>query len=291
MLDESRASAIHRVLSVARRLTAVQAAGLVAGMTVAVVMFYAVSAAGAASTAAREPGIAPGAVAQAPRLQLGDGMPAATATASPTASLTFAPPTATATLVPPPPTVPAPPPAAASPSAERPAPAAPPPTSTPAPAPPTSTPVPPPPPAPAPQGLDTSPMDAYAQALFDDTNRRRAGAGLPALRANGWLVGIARLRSQDMADHHYFAHVSPVTGDNAFTLMDRYGVPYGWAGENLAENNYPLADAVAVADAALWNSPPHRENILGPDYTDMGVALAVDASGMNYFTVIFTGPP
>ena len=134
-------------------------------------------------------------------------------------------------------------------------------------------------------------MDSYAQALFDDTNRRRAGAGLPPLRANGWLVGIARLRSQDMAQNHYFAHVSPVTGDNAFDLMDKHGVPYGWAGENLAENNYPLADAVAVADAALWNSPPHRENILGPNYTDMGIALAVDASGMNYFTIIFTGPP
>jgi uncharacterized protein YkwD len=140
-------------------------------------------------------------------------------------------------------------------------------------------------------GLDTSPMDAYAQALFDDTNRRRIGAGLPPLRANGWLVGIARLRSQDMAEHHYFAHVSPITGDNAFTLMDKHGVPYGWAGENLAENNYPLADAVAVADASLWNSPPHRENILGPNYTDVGIALVVDSTRMNYFTIIFTGPP
>ena len=108
---------------------------------------------------------------------------------------------------------------------------------------------------------------------------------------NGWLIGIARLRSQDMAEHHYFAHVSPVTGDNAFTLMDKHGVPYGWAGENLAENNYPLSDAVAVADTALWNSPPHRENILNANYTDMGVALVVDSSGMNYFTIIFTGPP
>ena len=134
-------------------------------------------------------------------------------------------------------------------------------------------------------------MDAYAQALFDDTNRRRIGAGLPPLRVNGWLIGIARLRSQDMAEHHYFAHVSPVTGDDAFTLMDKHGVPYGWAGENLAENNYPLSDAVAVADTALWNSPPHRENILNANYTDMGVALAVDSSGMNYFTIIFTGPP
>ena len=133
-------------------------------------------------------------------------------------------------------------------------------------------------------------MDAYSQALFDDTNRHRVASGLPPLRANGYLAGIARIRSQDMADHDYFAHVSPITGDNAFRLMDKHGVPYGWAGENLAKNNYPDSEAVSVADVALWNSPPHRENILNPHYTDIGIALVTDADGMKYFTIVFTGP-
>lgn len=133
-------------------------------------------------------------------------------------------------------------------------------------------------------------MDAYSQQLFNDTNARRAGAGLPPLRANGYLVGIARIRAQDMADHNYFAHVSPITGQDAFTLMDAHGVPYGWAGENLAKNNYADADFVAATDVALWNSAPHRENILNVNYTDMGIAVAVDASGMKYFAIIFTGP-
>src|SRR5512141_326897 len=98
MPGEPRASAVQRALSVARRLTAVQAAGLVGGMMVAVVMLYAVSAAGAASTGSREPGGAPSVAAQAPRLQLGDGVPPATATvtASPTASPPLTPPTAPA---------------------------------------------------------------------------------------------------------------------------------------------------------------------------------------------------
>jgi uncharacterized protein YkwD len=155
-------------------------------------------------------------------------------------------------------------------------------------------PAPPPPVPPAastPRGLNTAPMDAYAQQLFDDTNSRRASVGLPALRANGYLVGIARIRSQDMADNNYFAHVSPVTGDDAFSLMDAHGVPYGWAGENLDKNSYPEAQTVAAADQALWNSPLHRQNMLNPNYTDMGIALAVDAAGMKYFTIIFIGPP
>lgn len=160
--------------------------------------------------------------------------------------------------------------------------------------PPTAIPEPTPPaPTPAPSigaGLDTSPMDGYEQALFDATNVRRASQGLAPLRANGYLVGVARIRSQDMATNNYFAHTSPVTGDTAFSLMDTYGVPYDWAGENLAMNNYPAAECVAVADQALWDSPPHRENILNPHYTDMGIGLRVSPGGMYYFTILFTGP-
>jgi len=145
-------------------------------------------------------------------------------------------------------------------------------------------------PAPSGVGLDTSPMDGYEQALFDATNVRRVSQGLAPLRANGYLVGVARIRSQDMATNDYFAHTSPVTGDTAFSLMDAYGVPYGWAGENLAMNNYPAAECVGVADQALWDSPAHRENILNPHYTDVGIGLRVSPDGMYYFTIVFTGP-
>ena len=133
-------------------------------------------------------------------------------------------------------------------------------------------------------------MDAYSRALFEGTNRRRALQGLPPLRENGYLNGIARIRSQDMADHSYFAHISPVTGDGAFSLMDTYGIPFGWAGENLAKNNYPDNEFEPVAEQALWDSPPHRENILNPHYAEVGIALAIDSTGMKYFTIIFTGP-
>jgi uncharacterized protein YkwD len=194
----------------------------------------------------------------------------------------------TATPVPPSPT-PVPPtvaprrPQQAAPPAsgvERPAPLPPAPTATPA----------PPPPPPAPAGLDTRPMDGLSQALFDATNRRRVASGLSPLRLNLALVGIARIRSNEMAQYNYFAHESPVTGHTAFSLMDLYGVPYAWAGENLAKNNYNDTETVGVADQALWDSQGHRDNILGAHYTDMGIALAVDGSGMKYFTIIFTGP-
>lgn len=194
------------------------------------------------------------------------------------------------TPTPPPPPTPVPPAppvrAASAPKLPTPKPPVAPPVAPPAPAPAR--------PAPASSGLpqlDTSAMTAIEQALFNDTNSRRVANGLAPLAANQSLVGIARVRSQEMARLDYFSHDSPIYGSGAaFTLMDRYGVPYGWAGENLAKNNYPLDQCEGVAADALWNSPPHRENILGAHYTQMGVGFAEDASGMVYFTIVFDGP-
>lgn len=198
-------------------------------------------------------------------------------------------PTATSTAEPPPPAPVIPTPTVARPVAPPPPPPPPPTAVPPTVVPPTATVV-PPTPVPAPSSLDTSPMDSYARRLFELTNARRAGAGLPPLRENGLLNGIARIRSAEMAQYNYFAHESPVTGHNAFSLMDVHGVPYAWAGENLAKNNYPNAETVEVAEQALWDSTGHRENSLGTHYTDIGIALVIDPGGMKYFTIIFTGP-
>ncbi len=153
-------------------------------------------------------------------------------------------------------------------------------------APPASEPDPAPPPL---SGCPTASMGSYARALFDATNRERTQRGLPALGASGCVTYVAQVRSQDMADNNYFSHTSP-DGSTAFSLMDQYGVPYGWAGENLARNNYPDDQAVQVAIENLMNSQGHRDNILSPNYTKMGIGFAVDGSGMKYFTMVFTGP-
>jgi uncharacterized protein YkwD len=264
MPDETRPSALRRILSTSRGSLAARAA---AAVTCAALGAFIIYAAVNANSAAAGGGTLSGVSAPA-RLPYGDGHAAPTPTETPT-------PTSTATPTPTDTAVPS--------------------TATPRPTTRSSgAPAAPPTPEPSnfsPSGLDTSPMDAYSQRLFDDTNKRRVDNGLAALRVNGYLIGIARIRSQDMADHNYFAHVSPVTGDTAFALMDKHGVPYGWAGENLAKNNYPDSQTESIAENALWNSPPHRENILNPNFTDLGIALVIDGAGMKYFTIIFTGPP
>ncbi len=225
-------------------------------------------------------------------LQLRAEMAAPTATGTPSSTPTAAaiPPTPapTATAIPPTPVPPAP-----TPTAVPPTPVPPPPTATaipPTPVPPTPTPPPPAPPAASapPAAVAGVTLTALEADFTTRLNAERVAAGLPALTLDASLVTVARMRSSDMAARSYFSHTSP-DGQTAFALLDQMGIPYSWAGENLARNNYPLAETVAVAIRDLMASPSHQANILSPHYTRVGVGYAEDGNGMHYYTTVFTG--
>ncbi len=91
-----------------------------------------------------------------------------------------------------------------------------------------------------------------------------------------------------MANKNYFSHTSP-SGETAFSLMDAAGYTYAIAGENIARNNYPNDQTEEVAMTGFMNSAPHRENILEPRFTRVGIGVAIDANGMKYFAVVFAG--
>ncbi len=127
-------------------------------------------------------------------------------------------------------------------------------------------------------------MAAESQAL-DLVNTDRAANGLPALEFDPTLATIARWRSEDMASRGYFSH--DIGGYEVFQVLRDWGVAYRIAGENLAYNYYGQDAATAQAERALMDSPGHRANILRPDYTHLGVGVAVAADGRYLFTQLF----
>ncbi|HEY7268723.1 MAG TPA: CAP domain-containing protein [Dehalococcoidia bacterium] len=163
-----------------------------------------------------------------------------------------------------------------------------PPTAVPTSAPPRPTARPPAPPPPAPPAAPAVSLGAMEQQLYQLQNGERVKAGLAGLTLDPTLEAIAQRRAQDMASKNYFAHVSP-TGETAFTIMDSYGYKYTIAGENIARNNYPDADAASTAMTGFMNSPSHRENVLDPRYNRVGVAVVFGPDNMKYFAVIFAG--
>jgi uncharacterized protein YkwD len=55
-------------------------------------------------------------------------------------------------------------------------------------------------------------------------------------------------------------------------------------GENLA-----MAPSVRQAQDLLMASPPHRENILKPEYDRVGIGVVVAPNGERWFTEDFAG--
>jgi uncharacterized protein YkwD len=128
---------------------------------------------------------------------------------------------------------------------------------------------------------------ALAEQMVAQVNRVRSEYGLPPLQEAPTLGALASERSADMAARRYFSHTTP-EGVDVFVLMEQRGIRYYAAGENLAWNTYGEEQATAFALQGFLNSPPHRDNLLNPAFTQIGVGVARDGN-KHYFTLVFIG--
>ena len=97
-------------------------------------------------------------------------------------------------------------------------------------------------------------------------NQERAKQGLKPLKLYAPLAKMANDKAMDMRDHNYFDHQSPTYG-SPFDMMNKYGIHYSYAGENIAAGQQTPAEVMK----GWMNSSGHRANILNPNYTEIGV--------------------
>ncbi len=103
-------------------------------------------------------------------------------------------------------------------------------------------------------------------------NQERAAHGLRELKANKKLRKAARGHSAFMVRASRFEH-----GDLGGRIR-RAGYR-GWTyGENIAWGTGHLATAGEI-HRAWMDSPGHRENILRPQFRDIGIGIALGAAG------------
>jgi len=101
------------------------------------------------------------------------------------------------------------------------------------------------------------------------TNLQREEFGLPPLKENIQLNTAAAIKVGDMFQSQYFAHISP-SGEGVDDLVKIVQYEFIVIGENLALGNFKDDSALVQA----WmESPGHRENILNPNYQEIGVAV------------------
>lgn len=123
------------------------------------------------------------------------------------------------------------------------------------------------------------------QNVSELINKERSTRGLTKLVLDPELDKAAKLKSKDMLNKNYFDHYA--YGLSPWDFINLSGYDYMYAGENLAMD-FNTSEGMVKA----WmNSSTHRDNILNPDYKDMGIGIVkgeYTEKGVTRSTIIVT---
>ena len=129
-------------------------------------------------------------------------------------------------------------------------------------------------------------LDRAERALLREVNRTRAAHGLHRLNRNRRLQKSADYHCWDMLNANFFAHTSS-NGTSFERRVKRY-TRKRRLGENLAY--VPSQDARHAASqiVQMWlNSPGHREALLSPSFSRVGVARRIGKWG-DFRVAVYT---
>ena len=107
------------------------------------------------------------------------------------------------------------------------------------------------------------------QELLILTNQQRQNNNLGPLTDNSELDQAAANKAADMFSKDYWAHNAP-DGTTPWVFIKSTGYNYIYAGENLARGFNSASEVIN----AWMNSPEHRQNVLSPNYQNVGFAAA-----------------
>jgi uncharacterized protein YkwD len=133
-------------------------------------------------------------------------------------------------------------------------------------------------------GATYAQSDDYFSAMLAAVNTERAAQGLSALCMNKKLHAAAQRHSDDQAKNNFMAH----DGSDGSTMSKRVtdaGYKWNAVAENVAAGQVDVVDVME----SWMNSPGHRANILGADYTMFGTAYSynADSTYKHYWTQDF----
>lgn len=141
-------------------------------------------------------------------------------------------------------------------------------------------------------GCASVPDGAFENAVLALINQERASRNLPPLKREARLDTAALQHSLDMSCNNFVEHYGS-SGSTWFTRITKAGYTYQYASENIAAGNPAFGgDANWVVETRWMNSQVHRENILNPKVTEIGIAYVFNSAAQwgGYTTVDFALP-
>ena len=119
-----------------------------------------------------------------------------------------------------------------------------------------------------------SEVTSAERILFDNLNHERKAQGLLALQWDEALAAAARAHAAQMAQRKQLSHQLP--GEPPVQIRaTQTGARFSEIAENIA-----VAPTPAIIHAAWMQSPHHRENILDPELTVVGIAVVKGSDGL-----------
>jgi hypothetical protein len=159
------------------------------------------------------------------------------------------------------------------------------------------------PPKPSPCGaVDLEPGDLGVERAMQVTlcllSLERTNRGLPPLGRRAQLDVASERHSQDMVARRFFEHDTPEGATPQRRMLDAgYPSDNAVTGENIAWGAGELGTPRAIVKAWML-SPGHKENILRPQFTEIGIGLIAGAPAKQHtrkqawtYTTDFGGPP
>ncbi len=124
-------------------------------------------------------------------------------------------------------------------------------------------------------------------------NQARLGEGLAPYGFSNLLASSAQRHADDLATHQIWSH----TGSDGSTPKQRIAEAgysaWTWnSGDTIAgENFWTGYGTVEDAMTFFMSDPPHRDNILSATYREVGIGVATDEAGRNYYVLDFGARP
>ncbi|QEH37456.1 Cysteine-rich secretory protein family protein [Aquisphaera giovannonii] len=143
-------------------------------------------------------------------------------------------------------------------------------------------------------GSDKTPdLERVAKLLLESTNAFRKEQGRGELKNEEKLASTARDFARFLAENDKFGHEAD--GSNPSERVKKHGYDYCALAENIAyEFNTEgfASEELARNLVENWkNSPGHRKNMLDPDATESGMAVAHSEKSDKYYAVQVFGRP
>ncbi|MCL2604479.1 MAG: CAP domain-containing protein [Defluviitaleaceae bacterium] len=146
---------------------------------------------------------------------------------------------------------------------------------------PTTAPDPTPVPPPTPSSMNASSIE---REFFEATNAERATHGVPALTWHNELANVARAHSRDLSDNDRQDNTphTGTDGSNFNQRITRGGVANSGVGEIIGLGTYPSDEIVGFIIKAWLNSPDHRNVLLNPSLTHIGIGVVHNTGDAKY---------